>query len=232
MQLPHFDYFIRAYLKSYKFFCFLWIHPSYGKNDLSSALRRIPAANSSRIELSTIDTVVVFNSDLDPMNDLSILQKIKLDSKFKPVKIFGLYFSKDYGKTVSSIIRVIHAVRELNSKESLRCPIKIDFLRERGSLNSYESGKDTNSSQKVRTIYIRGFYKRDGIDQIKRSLEQHFGLCGEMTRITVPKQKSSHPNEDDIIGIRNAKINNSLESINIFKVTTKIFGPCVTFIHC
>ncbi|XP_051131145.1 uncharacterized protein LOC127251477 isoform X2 [Andrographis paniculata] len=45
------------------------------------------------VELSNIDTVVIFNSDLDPMNDLRALQKIKLDSKFAAVKIFRLYSS-------------------------------------------------------------------------------------------------------------------------------------------
>ncbi|XP_051122322.1 nucleolin 2-like isoform X2 [Andrographis paniculata] len=78
------------------------------------------------------------------------------------------------------------AVRELNGKELLRRPVKIDFVREKSSLNPYRSVQDTKS-HKVQTIYIRGFDKHDGIDQIKRSLEQHFGLCGEMTRLTIPK---------------------------------------------
>ncbi|KAG8376566.1 hypothetical protein BUALT_Bualt09G0076700 [Buddleja alternifolia] len=43
------------------------------------------------IKLASIDTVIFFNSDWDPLNDLRALQKISLDSQFELVKVFRLY---------------------------------------------------------------------------------------------------------------------------------------------
>ncbi|XVF20260.1 hypothetical protein REPUB_Repub11eG0182400 [Reevesia pubescens] len=47
----------------------------------------------SSIKLSAVDTVIIFGSDLSPMNDLRALQKITLDSQFEPIKVFRLYSS-------------------------------------------------------------------------------------------------------------------------------------------
>lgn len=43
------------------------------------------------IHLQSVDIAIFFNSDWDPMNDLRALQKIKLDSQLKHVKVFRLY---------------------------------------------------------------------------------------------------------------------------------------------
>ncbi|XP_047983578.1 helicase protein MOM1-like isoform X2 [Salvia hispanica] len=43
------------------------------------------------IKLKSIDSVIFFNSDWDPMNDLKALQKINLESQFKQVNVFRLY---------------------------------------------------------------------------------------------------------------------------------------------
>ncbi|CAJ2660729.1 unnamed protein product [Trifolium pratense] len=43
------------------------------------------------IKLSSIDTVIIFDSDWNPMNDLRSLQKITLDSQFQFIKMFRLY---------------------------------------------------------------------------------------------------------------------------------------------
>ncbi|KAI3472070.1 hypothetical protein Pfo_028758 [Paulownia fortunei] len=45
------------------------------------------------IKLASIDTVIFFNSDWNPMNDLRALHKINLDSQFEQVKVFRLYSS-------------------------------------------------------------------------------------------------------------------------------------------
>ncbi|KAL6492697.1 hypothetical protein OROGR_033163 [Orobanche gracilis] len=47
----------------------------------------------SSIKLSSIDTVIFFNSDWNPMNDLKALQKIDLDSQSEHVNVFRLYSS-------------------------------------------------------------------------------------------------------------------------------------------
>lgn len=45
------------------------------------------------IKLSSIDTVIIFGSDWNPVNDLRALQKITLESQFEQIKVFRLYSS-------------------------------------------------------------------------------------------------------------------------------------------
>ncbi|GKV01245.1 hypothetical protein SLEP1_g13811 [Rubroshorea leprosula] len=45
------------------------------------------------IKLSSVDIVIMFNSDWNPMNDLKALQRIALGSKFEQIMIFRLYSS-------------------------------------------------------------------------------------------------------------------------------------------
>ena len=45
------------------------------------------------IKLSSVDTIIIFDSDLNPMNDVRSLQKITLDSQPELIKIFRLYSS-------------------------------------------------------------------------------------------------------------------------------------------
>ncbi|KAK6926769.1 SNF2, N-terminal, partial [Dillenia turbinata] len=45
------------------------------------------------IKLSSIDSIIIYGSDLNPMNDLRGLQRIRIDSQFEQIKIFRLYTS-------------------------------------------------------------------------------------------------------------------------------------------
>ncbi|KAK3041003.1 hypothetical protein RJ639_026715 [Escallonia herrerae] len=45
------------------------------------------------IKLTSVDTVVVFDSDWNPSNDIRALNKISIDSHFEQIKIFRLYSS-------------------------------------------------------------------------------------------------------------------------------------------
>jgi len=45
------------------------------------------------IKLSSVDAVVIFNSDWNPFNDLRALQRIHFESQFEHVKVFRLYSS-------------------------------------------------------------------------------------------------------------------------------------------
>ncbi|XP_058094527.1 uncharacterized protein LOC131240366 [Magnolia sinica] len=45
------------------------------------------------IKLSSVDTIIIFDSDWNPSNDLRALQKINFDSQFKQLKVFRLYSS-------------------------------------------------------------------------------------------------------------------------------------------
>ncbi|KAJ4977738.1 hypothetical protein NE237_008518 [Protea cynaroides] len=50
-------------------------------------------ACQSSIKLSSVDTIILFDSDWNPLNDLRGLQKIHIDSQFEQLKIFRLYTS-------------------------------------------------------------------------------------------------------------------------------------------
>ncbi|KAG6678574.1 hypothetical protein I3842_14G087500 [Carya illinoinensis] len=45
------------------------------------------------IKLLSVDSVIIFDSDWSPMNNLKALQKISLDSQFEQIKVFRLYSS-------------------------------------------------------------------------------------------------------------------------------------------
>ncbi|KAH9614916.1 hypothetical protein KSS87_023646 [Heliosperma pusillum] len=45
------------------------------------------------VKLSLVDSVIILNSDWNPLNDLRALQKIIIDSKLKPIKVFRFYCS-------------------------------------------------------------------------------------------------------------------------------------------
>ncbi|KAJ9698071.1 hypothetical protein PVL29_007263 [Vitis rotundifolia] len=45
----------------------------------------------SSIKLSSVDTIIIFDSDWNPVNDLRALNKITIDSQFEKIKLFRLY---------------------------------------------------------------------------------------------------------------------------------------------
>ncbi|KAI9077847.1 hypothetical protein K1719_040193 [Acacia pycnantha] len=45
------------------------------------------------IKLSSVDTIIIFDSDWNPLNDIRSLQKLTLDSQLEQIKIFRLYSS-------------------------------------------------------------------------------------------------------------------------------------------
>ncbi|XP_042514780.1 nucleolin 1-like [Macadamia integrifolia] len=80
---------------------------------------------------------------------------------------------------------------ELNGQDLLGRPVKLDIARERGSSTPHSS-KESNSYQKggkgqARTIFVRGFDASTGEDQIRSALEEHFESCGEISRVSIPK---------------------------------------------
>ncbi|KAL2537546.1 Helicase protein MOM1 [Forsythia ovata] len=50
-------------------------------------------ACSSSIKLSSVDIVIIYDSEWNPANDLKALQKLSFDSKFEQIKVFRLYSS-------------------------------------------------------------------------------------------------------------------------------------------
>ncbi|KAL9265689.1 Nucleolin 2-like protein [Drosera capensis] len=72
--------------------------------------------------------------------------------------------------------------------------LRLDFAGERGSYSPHS--KENNSFQKggraeEKSLFIRGFDKSLGEDQIRNALQEHFGSCGEITRVSIPKDYES-----------------------------------------
>ncbi|KAG6500974.1 hypothetical protein ZIOFF_040837 [Zingiber officinale] len=78
---------------------------------------------------------------------------------------------------------------ELNGNELFGRGVRLDVARERGSYTP-QSGKDNyqkGSKGQSQTIFVKGFDRSLEEDQVRSSLEEHFGSCGDITRISVPK---------------------------------------------
>ncbi|KAL3583957.1 hypothetical protein D5086_015018 [Populus alba] len=78
---------------------------------------------------------------------------------------------------------------KLNGKPLLGRDVRLDLAREKGSNTPYS--KDSNSfpkggSGQSQTIFVKGFDKSAGEDEIRSSLQEHFGSCGEIKRISIP----------------------------------------------
>ncbi|XP_042053309.1 nucleolin 1-like [Salvia splendens] len=83
---------------------------------------------------------------------------------------------------------------ELNGQELLGREVRLDMAKERGAATPFSGGRDSQSFQRGgaaqgQTVFIRGFNKFDGEDQIRSALEEHFGGCGEITRVSIPKDQ-------------------------------------------
>ncbi|KAG9150776.1 hypothetical protein Leryth_002938 [Lithospermum erythrorhizon] len=73
------------------------------------------------------------------------------------------------------------AVEDMNGQELLGRGLRLDLAKERGEYTP-QSG---NAFQK-QTIFIRGLDNNDDEFKIKDVLKEHFGSCGEITRVSVP----------------------------------------------
>ncbi|KAK1277369.1 Nucleolin 2 [Acorus gramineus] len=102
---------------------------------------------------------------------------------------------KGYGHVEFATEEVAAKALELNGQELLGREIRLDMAREKGAYTPQNSNGN-NSFQKggrgqSQSLFIRGFDKSLEEDQIRSSLEEHFGSCGEITRISVPKDYES-----------------------------------------
>ncbi|KAK2635743.1 hypothetical protein Ddye_030535 [Dipteronia dyeriana] len=95
---------------------------------------------------------------------------------------------KGYGHVEFATAEEAIKALELNGHMLGSRPVKLDLARERGA---YTPGNESNSFQKgprgqSQTIFVRGFDTSASEDEIRSSLEDHFGSCGEITRISIP----------------------------------------------
>ncbi|KAJ4970479.1 hypothetical protein NE237_003578 [Protea cynaroides] len=57
------------------------------------------------IKLSSVDTIILFDSDWNPLNDLRSLQRLHIDSQLKQLKIFRLYTSCTVEEKILSLAK-------------------------------------------------------------------------------------------------------------------------------
>ncbi|XP_076883656.1 nucleolin 2-like isoform X4 [Bidens hawaiensis] len=77
---------------------------------------------------------------------------------------------------------------KLNGELLLERAVKLDLAKKRDPSNGNE--KKSGESQ-VSTVFVKGFGTEDGFDSIRISLEEHFKQCGEISRISIPKDFES-----------------------------------------
>ncbi|XP_022861368.1 heterogeneous nuclear ribonucleoprotein A3 homolog 1-like isoform X3 [Olea europaea var. sylvestris] len=108
------------------------------------------------------------------------------------------------------------ALLELNGKHLLGRRVRLDYNREKGSYTPHSS-TGTSSSQtgwkaQEQTIFIRGFDKRNCEDKIRSALGDHFVSCGEITKISIPRDQDGGVKGIAYIDFKDANaFNNALE---------------------
>ncbi|XP_061355209.1 nucleolin 1-like isoform X2 [Gastrolobium bilobum] len=119
---------------------------------------------------------------------------------------------KGFGHVEFAIAEAAQKALELDNTELLRRPIKVGIAWERGLdrsnlSNSFQKGETVQSQ----TVFVKGFDRSLGEEKIKASLEEHFGSCGEITRISIPKFHDSgavkgfaHLDFKDVDSLKNA----------------------------
>ncbi|KAL2347277.1 hypothetical protein Fmac_001277 [Flemingia macrophylla] len=99
---------------------------------------------------------------------------------------------KGFGHVEFATAEAAQKALDLNNFVLLQRRIVVGIARERGEYSSNKSTfSDWNNFQKCErnsspTIYVRGFDSSLPAGKIKASLEEHFGSCGEIERISVP----------------------------------------------
>ncbi|CAI9280020.1 unnamed protein product [Lactuca saligna] len=99
-----------------------------------------------------------------------------------------------YGYVEFTTAEAAQEALKLNNKVILDRKVKLDLARERGAStlsSSFEKSKQSGGHAQGRTLYVRGFDYSHGFDNIRSTLEKHFGKCGEISRISIPKEYES-----------------------------------------
>ncbi|XP_062090041.1 nucleolin 1 isoform X11 [Humulus lupulus] len=103
---------------------------------------------------------------------------------------------KGFGHVEFTTSEAAKKALELNGQELLGRGLRLDLAREKGqnaTATPYnkERGSFQQSGGKSNTVYIRGIDTSVGEDEIRSSLQEQFGECGEITRISIPKDYDS-----------------------------------------
>ncbi|KVI05275.1 Nucleotide-binding, alpha-beta plait, partial [Cynara cardunculus var. scolymus] len=82
---------------------------------------------------------------------------------------------------------------KLNNEMLLGRPVRLDVAKERGAYAPGSSNEKPyqKGQQAQGTVYVRGFDASDSFENIRSALEKHFGNCGEISRMAIPKDYES-----------------------------------------
>ncbi|EOX99141.1 Nucleolin like 2 isoform 4, partial [Theobroma cacao] len=102
---------------------------------------------------------------------------------------------KGFGHVEFATAEAAQKALELNGEYLMNRSLRLDLARERGAYTPY-SGNGNNSFQKggrsqTQTIFVKGFDQSLGEDEIRSSLEEHFGSCGEISRVAIPVDRET-----------------------------------------
>ncbi|WVZ22682.1 hypothetical protein V8G54_001226 [Vigna mungo] len=100
-----------------------------------------------------------------------------------------------FGQVVFATAEAAMKAVDLNNTEWLRRHIRVDLAKGKGE-HAHSRSNWSNLFQKCERdqspiIYVRGFCSSLPIEKIKASLEEHFGSCGAIARISIPKHRES-----------------------------------------
>ncbi|KAL8100560.1 hypothetical protein AgCh_032712 [Apium graveolens] len=97
---------------------------------------------------------------------------------------------RGFGHVEFATVEAAQKALKLAGRELVGREVRLDLARERGAFtpasgneNSYQKGGRAPAS----TIFVRGFDTSGGEEQVRNALQEHFGSCGDITRVSVPK---------------------------------------------
>ncbi|KAL9229947.1 hypothetical protein vseg_005356 [Gypsophila vaccaria] len=104
----------------------------------------------------------------------------------------GLF--RGFGHVEFATAEAAQKAMELHDQPLLDRPVRLDVARERDS--NFTPQNRENSFQKGgkpqgQTVFVRGFDTSVEADEIESALRTHFGSCGEITRVSIPRDYES-----------------------------------------
>ena len=83
---------------------------------------------------------------------------------------------------------------ELNGQDLLNRAVRLDLARERGAYtpNTRENNSFQKGGGQGTSLFVRGFDKYGDEDETRSGLQELFGPCGEITRISIPPDRENN----------------------------------------
>jgi len=127
------------------------------------------------------DSIVEFFEDAGEVVDVRLATRD--DGKYK-----------GYGHVEFATEEAALKAMDKNGQDLLGRSVRLDFATERGAPGSKQDSKPRNNQQEQKsgcTVFVRGFDKNQEEDDIRNSLTEHFGDCGSIDNIRIPKDYDS-----------------------------------------